>query len=756
VGRASLKEPARGPLVAALDTAGSRLVSERLVRGQSQVGGRSGSPRSITAGDLVAAIGVVAGVIALQWPLRLYSLNPLDEGLVVQVADDLAHGHRLYRDAALYAFPGAFWLLAKLFELGGSRIELARTLAVVVFACASGIVFLTARWWYERRAALGVVALFVTYRVWAYPHWQFFGYATFAAAWALAATWLLGEGLARGRGGLVLAAGVASGLAVCGKQDAGVATTVALAGAALVQMPHASLGRLGAFVRFGVGAAAVGGAMLGWLVWHGIVADFWREAILAPLYGVQHFAYQRRPPLWPLGSTDPTLRAGVFGWFPAILLDSWFVELTATRLWRETGIVDTALKLVYYVPPLVLLTGVVTWWRDRDRTAVADRARALVTLALGAASWLAFNPPQDWVHLLVLFPPTILIAAYVWAHHAERRPVWQGLGRSAGMGLFALTAFLVAGFVQRHDTVVRTPRGVLVGSAPHAQAVQALVDGLGQRPRAPLAVWPHAPLINFLADRPALSRYYVLWPVDRDRERDARASAALDATPAADVVYMANQDRRLGVMANYAAPLFRHLVEHYEVADIYGGEVGGLTFARLERRRPPAGRSLLGEEFVAATVLVEPMDGAAHPVLGAEREAAAGDAVWPFTPVLRVATRPDAGIAVVYRVLPAAGDRFAAAVGVTPDRIGSYFVPPVTFTVGVRAAGGPQEQAVWTSTIDVNRDPPARRLTPVTIDLSPWAGATIELVLRTSSAPVAPPQSDCAGWAAPRVEAAGR
>src|SRR5438093_1266360 len=154
--------------------------------------------------DGFIALAIVASVLVLQLPFRLCAVSLLDEGAILQIAADVRQGHRLYTEAVHYAFPGVFYLTAAAFAVAGTSIETARMLAILLFALASGVVYLIARWSCGRRGALAVVTLFLVYRVWAYPHWQVLSYSTLALTLSLAATWIVGEALSSG--GLVLVA----------------------------------------------------------------------------------------------------------------------------------------------------------------------------------------------------------------------------------------------------------------------------------------------------------------------------------------------------------------------------------------------------------------------------------------------------------------------------------------------------------------------------------------------------------------------
>jgi hypothetical protein len=238
-----------------------------------------------------------------------------------------------------------------------------------------------------------------------------------------------------------------------------------------------------------------------------------------------------------------------------------------------------------------------------------------------------------------------------------------------------------------------------------AKALAAVVTALAEPPPdRPLASLPYHPLLNFLAARPGVTRFYLVWPVERDEHRDEKVVQRLESNPEADVVYTTNQYPVFPRFAAYAPMLFRFLVDHYAVDRTFGGDAGGLTFLLLHRKEPPAGRSLLGDVLSSAQVTVEPRGQPAQVVGGGDRDAIVGEALWPFERVLEVASLPAARVSVGYRVTPASGDHFEASYGVNPEHLTDFALPDLRFTVAVRDADEMRE------VMDAEVSPVAARL----------------------------------------------
>ena len=705
--------------------------------------------------DGLIALAIVAGVLVLQLPFRLCAVSLVDEGAILQIAADVAQGHRLYTEAVHYAFPGVFYLTAAAFAVAGTSIETARMLAILLFALASGVVYLIARWSCGRRGALAVVTLFLVYRVWAYPHWQVLSYSTLALTLSLAATWIVGEALSSG--GLVLVAlgGAMSAASILAKQDLGLAATAALAVALVIGRPEGTRATR-VLAAFTAGGALVLAPVSAAIVAAGFGPALVHEAILAPLYGARHFAYLGRPALWPFVSQDPALRQHLFSYFPPILYDLYLPAITGSALYRDTAAIDAVLKLVYHLPWIVLVVaGLALLPAVRQRALRTRRELLLALLAL--ACLVAFNRPHDWVHLLVLYPPTLLLGSALLARlGGGPRALRAVLSSAAGVLLGAaavVSAVLALELRWRYATPVVSRRGVIYATPAQAHALQAAIDDLATipPPGGALAALPYHPLLNFLAARPGLGRFYIVWPVEQEASRDGEIVRRLEEDRDALVVYSPTQAPHFPRFADYAPELMRYLVDHFEIDRTLGGDPDGFTFLLLRRESPPAGRSLLGPALAQARVTVESSAGPAREVAApAERRALVEEALWPFRPVLRTSTLADATVAVILPVPVVTGERFEVGYGVNPDRWGDLLPHRVGFGISVRPPAG-SERLVVSAEVDPYDRATNRRWHDVAVDLSPWAGETVELVLRTTGPPGAAPDADLAGWAAPRL-----
>jgi 4-amino-4-deoxy-L-arabinose transferase-like glycosyltransferase len=704
--------------------------------------------------EAVVVAGIVTAVFLVQLPFRLHAVNLVDEPAVYQDAVDILSGRKMYVDSIHPAFPGVFYFTALVFAIAGASFDVGRTLACLVFAGTTGVVYLIGRWWLRPLGGLALVILLVNYRLWAYPHWHMMSYSSLAIAFVLAATWVLGVAFRRGRAVWYALAGAVAALAMVTKQDSGLLGTAALGLAILVAAPVAIGARLRAATAFVAGVAAVFGTALALIVWAGMLPALIQHAIVAPIHGFRHFTYQGSPPLWPPWGQDPAMRERAFSYLPTILLDVAWQTVTASPLFRDTALPDVAMRLAYHLPWLVLIAASPIMLRDKPHDRVR-RARERLVVIVAAACWLAFSRPHDWVHLLVLYPPVLLLLSLFCGRLMAFGPVWRRIGvvvvTLVLAGATIVSATLAMALRRTMSAPVRGPRGTIYATPPQAASLQDLVDGLANAapPGVPVSGFPYHPIVNFMTARPPLTRYYPIWPGEPDHGRTETVEREFDARPDGLVVYSQSQVPMFQRMPEYAPDLSGYLADHYALERSLGGQPLGFEFLLFRRKPPAVGRPLTADELARARVDVEPAAGVARPASPDERARLVGTTIWPFLRVLRVTTEPGATVAVRVPLVPGPTTRVHTSYGVNPDHWSHLPRAALRFAVAVAADG--RETTISESTLDpvyFRRD---RRWPEVDVDLAPYAGRPVELVLRVTAPADVPPLDDRAGFVVPRV-----
>lgn len=432
--------------------------------------------------------------------------------------------------------------------------------------------------------------------------------------------------------------------------------------------------------------------------------------------------------------------------------------MTQSTLFRETSLIDAALKLVYHLPWMVLVATVLVVLGERLRgthsRGIAAQ-REILLILLGAGFLMAFNRPHDWIHLLVLYPSTLFLGTILISRLTQRTGRLRGpFAALAWLSVALITgasATLAAQFYRHYSSPVHSARGLLYATAAQARALQQLVDGVAAAapPQVSLAAFPYHPLVNYLTARPGLTPTYAVWPADPDPERDEKIVRRLEGTPEGLVVYSPTRFPHLPEFAHYANHLFRYLTEHFVIDRVAGGDPGGFTFLMLRREKAASGHSMLGPDLEAARITVEPREGKPREIAGNERHAFANETLWPFRPVLGVTTLPDATVAVTYRLRPAGGDRLEISYGLNPDHWLDSPPPRVRFTLSIDAGG--EEHQMLAAGLDPQQRERDRRWVETEVDLSTWAGSSIDLILRVTGEPGAPARADLAGWGDPRL-----
>lgn len=635
-----------------------------------------------------------AALLAVLVQLLVYDrwFGLLDEGYMLALAEDVRRGRVLYRDVYVDApLPAAFYLLAGWFGLVGSSVWASRLLAVGIFATLVGVVVRLAAEVLPRAGTIAVAVLLLCYRLWAFPHWQVYSYSSVAATAASAAAMLVLTAGPRPR--RLVAAGMVAGVAILSKQDYGLAVAGALGLAlALVALLFHRRARLRTAIRH-VGAFASGGLLvvlpvLAAFALAGALPALIRQSVLVPLRGAASGAYPGLPPLSPFLAQDPVLREQIGSYLPSILLTLRWEAIAAGWAYRDTFLWDAGLKLVYYAPLALWALGAATWLaaalRAAGPAALRRAARRLILLAWAGGFLLAFNRPRDWVHLMMVYPP-ILVLGPVLAWDATRRlrplPRAALLAPAAGALalLTAVTLPLGAELRRAFDVPVGGARGGVMTDGRHGPIVRDVLAWIeaAAPPGVPVPVYPTQPMLGFLAGRETAGGFHVIWPFQTP-DRDERVIADLEARGIDVLVYSLSQYAHLGSFRENAPRLFDHLVDHYEIGATFTHERFGPLLVGLVREAP---------DGLAPLPL--------RAVVG-DADAGAGVRVvrWPFTEALALPIGTAGAPRPFTRPLriPPGRTQLDFAYGVNPDRW--LTLPPGAFTFHVSVDGAPPFRAV--------------------------------------------------------------
>lgn len=358
------------------------------------------------------AFGLLWAVVGVAVCSLMMGLEPnlVEEGLVVHVAQRLAHGEHLYRDIVFFTGPLPFELLGLLFRAFGEQIMVGRHAVVLVqginAAVAYGLV---------RRAGAGTLAhacgaLVAVLPILLFPLFSIFYYTPLAFSFGLWAAYAALRGAESSR--FAFAAGLlVAAVALC-KQTLGLALAGSLLAAlALVAPAGARVARARAMVA---GGAVLAAATVAFYGLRGDLPDLWRCLVTMPLSLGKTFSSPYMN-LWPPGVLDPALHADKVIYFPNLFFLKYGIYAPLPR--------DIILGVqVLYALPLLALAAT-----PLRRLAGPLPAAAWTNGAFLLAMTTNLFPRSDWGHLVYALPPAalqlVILLAAPLARVRHLRPV---------------------------------------------------------------------------------------------------------------------------------------------------------------------------------------------------------------------------------------------------------------------------------------------------------------------------------------------
>ena len=701
--------------------------------------------RAIRRFEIVA---IAAVAVAFQLPFFDRAMFLMDEGHILQFADILASGGELYRDASLLPLPGSFYLLAAAFKIFGTSILVARWIALTEFALLCVFGFLMLRHLVSRPFAYGGVLLLFVYRLWAFPHWHMYSYSTMALCWIAASLVLMMGFIDTQERWRVALAGLATGFAVACKQDYGVAGFVGMSALLLVRhrtAAAASLERgIAAFGWYMTPAAAVGAVVVIHYLQQGLLGEMLQHTLLNHLTGIATFEYSSLPPFLPLLAQEPLFRGpyGYAAYIPGVVFQLDWEALRASAFYNKTYIWDLSIKLFFYAPYGIAAFGAARLWKHRSQARNSrQRSKYLCELALylvASALVLALNKPVDFVHVVVLYWPLLLLSVVYLASlvRGRRRIAWAlgTLSLLPALVVIGYTATLAHRLSDWYQTPLRGDRAGVRVLPDEEQVIGSMVDWVRahSEPGEPFAVLPYFPLVSFLADRDGPHRAaYTFWPIEYIPGRQRQIIEAIEASGNDRLVYHFTQFVVFPRMPEYAPELFEYLVANYEVERVFTSGSWGYMAAGI--RRSPArapGLPVIDFDDPKLELWIEADGKSKQPVPSAKRGDLFQTAIWPFRPALTL--RPLSGkrrsvAAITLNVPP--GARLQSSVSVHPEKWFNH--PPSSVTFGVRARVDGELHSLYRRTIRPQQDYRDRHWFDFEIDLSDFGGSEIQLEFTT-------------------------
>jgi len=423
-----------------------------------------------------------------------------DEGIVLESAQRMAAGGRIYVDFFGYMSPGSYWLQALVFKLLGVALWTGRLIVILDFALQCALVYWLAAKLSSWRAAAAVTLTFAGFQV-ADPSFltstHRWDSATFALAGLCLAVSALRDG---GRWKWILSGASLAAAAWCTPSVAIVAAVVALWLAASRERRIHLIPLLG-------GAAAIGVAGIAALMSTGSLGAFFAQmAWLRQNYsGVN---------VLPYGS--------IIGGYRALLEGSHGVPETIVRL-----ILIACVALPAILPPLAILLGGLVLWRGEQREILALLLPASAALAITAF------PRADVMHLAFIAAlPYALVGAALASLLPARAASWLSICSILLATMFASN--YVRGW--RESSPVVSPVGILRVARGQAPGVQRLMQQVHRGDS--LFVYPYMPMQYFVTQAHNPTRYSYLMPGMMTHSQETEALGELEARPPKWLLYM--------------------------------------------------------------------------------------------------------------------------------------------------------------------------------------------------------------------------
>jgi len=741
----------------------------------------------------IAALFAVS--LLFQIPMMDRWFNFMDEGHMVQFAEMAANGHQFYRDVTFYPLPGAFWLLAVIFELFEPTVILTRWVVAVQFSLFVTLLYVWLRRVVGGRAALTGFALLLLYRIWVFPHWQIYSYSTTCLLLLVVCALLLMRYFDTGETRRLALAGFVFGLAVLAKQDYSAAFMLAAVPLLFVSNGTAPGDRrlsAGALLAWFYGPAAVVGAATGlYYGVQGILPDLLRFTVFNHFTGMSIYEYTSFPSFFPLihdvadsAATDadawlawlqdPRLRTrvAIADYMPGIVFTTDWESIRSHPLFLHTPLYDLGIKLYYYLPPVAIVLGIGSLWRRRAalEAPLDDPGRrrflaesTVVGMGAGLLILVWTNKPQDYLHLAVLYWPFVMLGVMHAARlAAHRRRLAVGLALALALpALVGLvySARLFDQLLETHDAWVDVDRAGYYVQPYEALMLEDLVAYVDEHtaPGDRVAAIPYFPILNFLTDRLGPHRAaYILWPFPEIDDRDQKVIEAMEATQTDVVVWHFTQFDSFPPVWEYAPEFFDYLVDHFVIDRVFSYDAWRYKLAGL-RREDPGADALRGDHVIDArqanvSLSVEG-EGPPWPVPPAERDAFLDRTVWPFRRV--IALRPTAnGERTVMRVAHAVdegGELLTSAVSVHPQWW--FKMPPSWIDFELWGEHEGQRTLLFEQRLDPTLALEDRHWFEFEVDLSPWAGAEIDLLFVNAAERPQGESLMMSAWWEPRVRA---
>lgn len=343
-----------------------------------------------------------------------YRLPSADEGALLTNAAKLVRGAVFYADVDAYPFPLASYLLAGAFTLFGEHLSVSRALAGLFFCATTLAMYGIALQLVGRRSAALFGAMFLSFKLLAYPSFTVYAYWDVSFCFGCIAIMLLVAHPFRGPTRTLALAGFAVGLALVSKQNlgiylGGIAGLLILFAGPLLGVKRERRGEVvSELLVFGATSLLPLVVMAAYFASHGLLWAMAESGLLAPFTGyVDTSSVPFSVPLqwWNLGDLTghPSLQ-----YQPDVIWQLLSGERAPGASWYPAywSLAEIFLRSLYTSIPLAFIGVAIAWIRSEDRFALRHLTIA-GALAFGAL--LSAFPRADYGHIISIYPVVALL-----------------------------------------------------------------------------------------------------------------------------------------------------------------------------------------------------------------------------------------------------------------------------------------------------------------------------------------------------------
>jgi hypothetical protein len=550
---------------------------------------------------------ILLSSIAIQIPLHNRSLLFFDEGVIFNAAEFVLEGGVLYKGKIVGIVPGIFYLLALLYKIFGVSFLVSRYAIAVVFSFTALLVFFISRHLMDERIAFAAALVFVAHRVWAFPVWNYMGYAPIAIFFLALALCFIFSFAENPRSGTAFIIGLLVATVTLFKQDYGAFSAMGLflyiflwpsLRPESLSVHDAGFSRIKVITAYVSGGIAMGVLVFIFFALKGAHGDLLQNTLVIPLTRETTRETTSLIPMLPLLQKDHFVRDNWFQYAPSItytrLLLNWQNHTPPSFLYGRTPVWDILLKLIHYLPYLASLAvaGILAIrYIKRDNS--VEHQKTVAVLTIGVMILMTQHKPFDFAHLIQMYLPVFVLVAFsidtLFKALCSRKAPRYAISGLLSILLVVYLFHTIAGaaFIVKHYSArLEGSRASIYLTQGDRDSLAEAVEFISENtsPNDPIFVLPYHSLFYFLSDRPIPSRYEVLWPVKVFDDMDREIIGDVEEKNVEYIIEFPQEHEGIGSYRKFAPDFIRYMENNYSTENTIGDQEKELRIVILKKK----------------------------------------------------------------------------------------------------------------------------------------------------------------------------